>query len=73
VFLFLFFLFHNQNLELNLPLFLSWLKNLVSLVVFVPMIVRPCVYWEYNCKPFEDNNWKTFTSVMNASFLNNVQ
>jgi hypothetical protein len=35
VFLFLFFLFHNLNLELGLPLFLSWLGNHVNLVVFV--------------------------------------
>jgi len=29
-------------------------------------------YWEYNHKPFKENNWKAFTNVMNASFLNDV-
>jgi hypothetical protein len=30
-------------------------------------------YWEYNCKPFKENNWKAFIDVVNASFLNDVQ
>jgi hypothetical protein len=29
-------------------------------------------YWEYNYKPFKENNWKAFTNAMNASFLNDV-
>jgi hypothetical protein len=37
VFLFLFFLFHDLDLKLSLPLFSSWLGNLINLVVFVPM------------------------------------
>ncbi len=30
-------------------------------------------YWEYNCKPLKENNWKAFVDVMNASFFNDVQ
>jgi hypothetical protein len=29
-------------------------------------------YWEYNCKPFKESNWKTFKDVVNAIFLNDV-
>jgi hypothetical protein len=35
MFLFLFFLFHDLDLELGLPLCLSWLGNLVVSVVFM--------------------------------------
>jgi hypothetical protein len=37
VLLFLFFLFHNLDLELGLHLFSFWLQNLLDLVVFVLM------------------------------------
>jgi hypothetical protein len=30
-------------------------------------------YWEYNHKPFDENNKKTFTNAMNANFSNDVQ
>ncbi len=30
-------------------------------------------YWEYNCKPFKEGNWKTFVNVVNASFPNDVR
>jgi hypothetical protein len=30
-------------------------------------------YWEYNCKPFKESKWKSFTDVVNASFTNDVQ
>ncbi len=30
-------------------------------------------YWEYNCKPFKEGNWKTFVDVVNASFPNDVR
>ncbi len=39
VFLFFFFLSHDLNLELGLPLFSFWLGNLVVLVVFMLMII----------------------------------
>jgi hypothetical protein len=39
VFLFLFFLFHDLDLKLSLFLFLSWFKNHVDLVVFVPITI----------------------------------
>jgi hypothetical protein len=29
-------------------------------------------YWEYNCKPFKESNWKSFTNAVNASFTNDV-
>jgi len=35
--MFLYFLFHDLELELGLPLLLFWLENLVVLVVFVFM------------------------------------
>jgi len=38
VFLFLNFLFHNLDLKIGMPLFLSWLKNLVDLVIFMHVI-----------------------------------
>jgi len=46
MFLFLYFLFHDLNLELGLPLFSFWLENLVILVVFmfVTLIYFPQAY-----------------------------
>ncbi len=38
-FLFLFFLFHDLDLEFAMPLFLFWLKNLIILVVFVLLTI----------------------------------
>jgi hypothetical protein len=35
MFLFLFFLFHDLNLELGMPLLLFWLENHAVLVMFV--------------------------------------
>jgi hypothetical protein len=29
-------------------------------------------YWEYNCKPFKEGNWKTFTNIVNVNFSNDV-
>ncbi len=40
--------------------FLCWLKIVEN------------KYWEYNCKPFKESNWKTFKDVVNAIFLNDV-
>ncbi len=37
MFLFLFFLFHDLDLELGMPLLLFWLKNIIVLVVFMLM------------------------------------
>lgn len=39
MFLFLFFSFHDLDLELGLPLFSFWLKNHVIFVVFIPVIL----------------------------------
>ncbi len=39
MFLFLFFLFHNLDLELGLPLFSSWLKIPINLFVFMLVII----------------------------------
>ncbi len=38
VFFFLFFLFHDLDLELGLSLFSSWLGNLVNLIVFISIM-----------------------------------
>ncbi len=40
MFLFLFFLFHDLNLEWSLLLFLSWFRNPIDMVVFVPITIR---------------------------------
>jgi hypothetical protein len=39
MFLFLLFLFHVVDLELGPPLFLSWFRNPIGLVVFVPIVI----------------------------------
>ncbi len=43
--LFFVFLFHDLNLKLNLALFSCWIRNLVNLVVFMPLTQGGwCVY-----------------------------
>jgi hypothetical protein len=29
-------------------------------------------YWEYNCKPSKESNWKAFANVVHANFPNDV-
>jgi hypothetical protein len=47
----------------------SWIN--VSFLCWLDLVETK--YWEYNCKPFKENNWKSFIDVVNASFSNDVR
>jgi hypothetical protein len=57
MFLFMFFLFHDLDLELGMPLFSFWLENLVVLVVFMPLTLYT-LYFE-----------TSFSHCSNSSYL----
>jgi 1-acyl-sn-glycerol-3-phosphate acyltransferase len=58
MFLFLFFLFHNLDLALGLPLFSSWLKNPINLVIFVPLKISFKFFFSMNVETLEVSHEK---------------